>query len=140
MKFFNRLKKAMLSLYIDCQYQLEHDKANLKKASAVGLFVGTAMSTGCVAYAADDIATFGNTIASVIGDIYSATFGVVTVFAALMASIALIVRMTANQQKAATATSWLVRIVVSYVAINCVGLFMKVIDNVTAEYRYSTTS
>ena len=126
----------MLSLYIDCQYQLEHDKKNLHKAFGTGLAIGTALNAGVIAVAADqDIAGFGQTISELIGEIYQATFGVVTVFAALMAIIALIVRMTANQQKAAQATSWLVRIVICYVAINCIGLIVNVINNTTEQYR-----
>lgn len=136
MNFLKRFEKGMLSLYIDCQYQLEHDKKNLHKAFGTGLAIGTALNAGVMAFAADeDIAGFGEKISGLIGEIYDATFGVVTVFAALMAIIALIVRMTANQQKAAQATSWLVRIVICYVAINCIGLIVNVINNTTEQYR-----
>ena len=135
MNLLKRFEKGMLSLYIDCQYQLEHDKKNLHKAFGTGLAIGTALNAGIIACAADDIQGFGNTISKLIGNIYDATFGVVTIFAALMAIIALIVRMTANQQKAAQATSWLVRIVICYVAINCIGLIVNVINNTTKQYR-----
>ena len=60
------------------------------------------------------------------------------VVAALLLVIAFIMRMTASQQKAAQATSWIVRIIICYILVNCIGLFFKVIDSTTSSYRFST--
>ena len=71
-----------------------------------------------------------------LGEIYTSMFSVISILTAILVVAALVVRMNGNQQRAAQATQWLTRIIICYVAINCVGLIMKVIDNTTKGYNY----
>ena len=40
--------------------------------------------------------------------------------------------MTGEPQKAAQATNWITRIIVTYIAINCIGMFFTVMKSITA--------
>lgn len=140
MKFLKRCKNEMTRLYLDILAEAQFSRKKLKAPFAAGLGIGTAMHMGVMALAApDNIAGFGETLVNVVTEVYSAAFGVVTIFAALMLVIAFVIRMQGNQQKAAQATTWITRILVCYVAINCIGLVFTVIENTTAQYRYETT-
>lgn len=46
--------------------------------------------------------------------------------------IAFAVRMAGNPQKAAQATDWIVRIIVCYIGLNCVGLIFKIVQGATS--------
>lgn len=80
---------------------------------------------------AGGIEDFKNNVVTQLKAIYSAAFGIITVAAALLLLIAFAIRMTGNQQKAAQATSWITRIVITYIAINCIGIFFTIMDSVT---------
>lgn len=137
--FLKRAKKEMLLLQIDCMHELSRCKGLLR-----GTYTATAVSStvlGCavVAYADAGEATlqgFSSNVVKIISELWSSAFSIITVLAALLLVIAFGVRMTANQQKAAQATSWITRIILCYVAINCIGILFKVIDSTTAGMGY----
>lgn len=137
--FLKRAKNEMLQLQIDCMNELARSKGFLKGAYTATAVTSSTLLSAVVAYAdeASDISGFATQVTGVITDIYNAAFGVVTVLAAVLLVIAFITRMTANQQKAAQATSWIVRIIVCYIAINCIGLLFSVIDGTVGSHNFN---
>ena len=111
----------------------------LKVALSTGLTSGVIMNMVCIALADDDIVGFGQKLVTLGSEIYDAALGVVSVFAAIMLVIAYILRMNANTQKAALATSWIFRIVVGYLGVNTIGLTFKIIENTTKGMGFMTT-
>jgi len=71
------------------------------------------------AFAADDIWT---KFSSLMQDIYGKILGVSTIIAVTAAAVALVVRMVSRNQRAVDeATTWLKRIVVTWVILNTLG-------------------
>lgn len=139
MEFLKRCKNEVAALYNDCKTEVISNSGKYMRMGRLGLYGCAVASMGISALADDDIAGLGTTIQGIIAEIYSSSLGVVTVLAALLLVIAFIVRMTASQQKAAQATSWIVRIIICYICINCIGLFFTVIDNTTEPYEWNPT-
>lgn len=137
MEFLKRAKKEMLGLQLDVMTELQSNRSAYRPAAGAGLAMGTVMNLATMMLASTvTISGFGAEVKTVVVNIYNAVFPVVTVIAALLLVIAFIVRMTGNQQKASQATSWIVRIIICYVCINCIGLLFKVIDGATTKYRW----
>ena len=120
------------------------NKINRKMTAmcAGSVFAASAFLCSVSAFADnEDIASFGASITAVVAEVYKASFGVITILAALLLIFAFIVRMLAPQQKAQQATSWIIRIIVCYIAINCIGVMFNVIESTTAgmgfDDRYS---
>ena len=104
------------------------------------LFIGSATVGAICNFAmlacADDLDTLGKGITDLIDKVYTVSFPIITGIAVLAAMFAFVMRMTANQQKAAQATSWLVRIGIAYAGVNMVGLLAKVIHGTSkTEWR-----
>lgn len=139
MKALEKIKEEAMSLYIDCLVaaMTPQGKHSIRTSFGVGAFIGTVPGGVAVAFADDDIAGFGKQVLGIVQEIYDAVFSVVTALAAVLAIIALIVRMSGNQQRAAQATQWLIRIISAYIAINCLGIITKVIDRTTEDYRFT---
>ena len=129
MEILDRINSALTETYIACKTELENNSGKYKVWFAGCTTISAAVNGFCIAMAADDIEGLSNTISGKLVEIYSASFGVVTALAALMAMAAWVVRMSGNQQKAAQATSWLIRIALAYIGINLIGLVINVINN-----------
>ena len=127
MNIVDRARDGMIDLYTDVAIQAKANPKANKKSFAVGAAIGVVISSMHVAFATQDVTTFGNSIVNIIANIYDQAFAIVTVLAALLAVAAFIVRMSGNPQRAAQATQWLVRIAIAYVGINSIGVIMKVI-------------
>lgn len=139
MNMMNRINRSLTALYLDCAASIKQDKKALGISGAVGLGIGTipvCLSVAMATQDPQDIEGLGRTVSQVLAKAYTSLFGVVTVFTAIMIICALIVRMNANTQRAQQATQWLTRIIVCYVAINCIGVILKVIDGSFSKYRY----
>ncbi len=138
MSFFERAKKEVRALGVDVMLELDA-KRDIGTKAAPALLGATMLASVVPAFAngGEDIAGLGTSIKTVITNIYSAAFPIVTVLAALMLVIAFIMRMTGSQQTAAKATSWIVRIIICYVLVNCIGLIFKVIENTTSSYKFN---
>jgi len=79
---------------------------------------GMALST-INAFAADDI---WSKFSSLMQDVYGKILGVSTIIAVTAAAVALVVRMVSRNQRAVDeATTWLKRIVVTWVILNTLG-------------------
>lgn len=137
MDFLKRAKKEMRSLGVDIMLDLQANQAKNNKAAVIAMAAGTMASAVVPAFANTDIAGLGSSIQKIVGQLYTASSGVVTVLAALMLVFAFIMRMTGSQQTSAKATSWIVRIIVCYVLYNCIGLIFKVIEATTKDYMYN---
>ena len=122
-----RSKNALMDTYVACQNELATNGKAYKPWFAGGMTVGAFLNMACVAMADNGINELSTTFTNKLTEIYTASFPVITIFAALMAAIAFVTRMTANQQKAAQATSWLIRIAIAYVGVNIIGLIMSTI-------------
>ena len=141
MKILERANNALTSLYFDCMTTIQSDKKALGISGATGVGIGGVANVMTVALASSGdatIKTLSADIVKLLGEIYTSMFSVISVLTAILVVAALVVRMNGNQQRAAQATQWLTRIIICYVAINCVGLIMKVIENTTKEYGYKT--
>lgn len=145
--FLKRAKNEMLRLQFDCMTELQKSKGFLKGTYTVAAVTTSTLLPAVVAFAdptgttgTGSIQGFGQSVTSIITDIYTTSFSIVTVLAAVLLVIAFITRMTANTQKAAQATSWIVRIIVCYIAINCIGLLFSVIDGTIGSYNYNAGS
>ena len=138
MKMVERANRALTSLYFDCLTTMQNDKKALGISGATGISIGVIASSFSVALATEggDETITGTKIAALLSEIYTTMFSVITVLTAILVVAALVVRMNANQQRAAQATQWLVRIIVCYVAINCIGLLLNIIKNTTTDYGY----
>ena len=135
-KILSRCQKALETQMIDMQISLNKHKSLMKKTFGISSTVGAMAALTSLAFASGnasvgDVATFGNQIGQALGNIYDTAFQVITAAAALALLIAFGVRMAGNPQKAAQATDWIVRIIVCYIGLNCVGLIFKIIQGAT---------
>ena len=139
---WNRFCTELYLMLLEAKAKLKSNSKTNKGIFAGSTALGAILNFGLVAIAADeDLTQFSNTVVGKINDIYKAAFPIITAFAVLMAAIAFVTRMTANQQKAAQATSWLVRIAIAYVGVNAVGLIARVIYNsMTPDWRQMPTN
>lgn len=138
MEFLKRAKNSAISLGNEITLELAKQRETCVKMSGWTMGIGTVLYMTSPLYASADISALGTNVKSIVAQLYNAAFPVITVVAALLLVIAFIMRMTASQQKAAQATSWIVRIIICYILVNCIGLFFKVIDSTTSSYRFST--
>mgnify|MGYP000756885599 FL=1 len=129
-KILSRCQKALESQMIDFQISLNKHKALMRKTFGISSTVGAMAALTTFAFA-DDISEFGTKVGSSLNSIWNMAYGVITAAAALALLIAFAVRMAGNPQKAAQATDWIVRIIVCYVGLNCIGLIFKVIKGAT---------
>lgn len=138
-KILSRCQKALESQMIDMQISLDKHKSLMKKTFGISSTVGAMAALTSFAFAGppatttgNGVAEFGSQIGTALGSIYDTAFKVITAAAALALLIAFGVRMAGNPQKAAQATDWIVRIIVCYIGLNCVGLIFKIIQGATS--------
>ena len=136
MALITKIRNKTEKIYTECKSELVENYFQYRKLAS-GTCVATAISCMAVPAFADGISDLSSKATKVITDLYNASFGIVTVLAALLLVIAFIVRMTAGQQKAAQATSWIVRIIVCYLCINCIGLLFSVLDGIAEGSAFS---
>ena len=87
------------------------------------------------AFAADDIWTKFSTLMK---DIYGKVLGVSTIIAVTAAAVALVVRMVSRNQRAVDeATSWLKRIVITWVVLNSLGFIVAYIQPLVEGGKYN---
>jgi hypothetical protein len=140
MNILKRINDVTTDFAVELMTVAKNDKKGRKTAFGVGLLAGMFINCGAVAFADDDIETFGSSIVSIISRVYTQAFTVITALAAVCLVIAFIMRLTANQQKAAQATAWITRILISYIGVNIIGLIFHVIENTTADFKYDETA
>ena len=91
--------------------------------------------TGQTAYAADDI---WSKFSSMMQDIYTKLLGISTIVAVTAAAVALLVRMISRNQRAVDeASSWLKRILVTWVILNTLGFIVAYIQPLVAGGQYT---
>jgi len=91
--------------------------------------------TGQTAYAADDI---WSKFSSMMQDIYTKLLGISTIVAVTAAAVALLVRMISRNQRAVDeASSWLKRILVTWVILNTLGFIVAYIQPLVAGGQYN---
>jgi len=97
---------------------------------------GLALST-VSAFAADDIWTKFSTMMQ---DIYGKVLGVSTIIAVTAAAVALVIRMVSRNQRAVDeATSWLKRIVITWVILNTLGFIIAYLQPLVEGGQYKPT-
>ena len=141
MSLFSKARELSSEIQSEASLELMRNASSYKKAingsMAIGIITGVLGTMSSAFASGTTIADFGTNISDVISSIYQAVFPVFTVIAALLLVIAFIMRMTANQQKAAQATSWIVRFIICYICVNCIGIVFSVIKNTTSKYTAS---
>lgn len=82
--------------------------------------------------------TIWNRFSTIMKDVYSQLVGISTIVAVTAASIALIVRMISRNQRAVDeATSWLKRIVVTWIVLNSLGFIVAYLQPLIAGGNYT---
>ena len=75
---------------------------------------------------------------TIMKDVYGQLVGISTIVAVTMAAIALLVRMISRNQRAVDeATSWLKRIVVTWIVLNSLGFIVAYLQPLIAGGNYS---
>ena len=83
-------------------------------------------------------ASIWDRFSTIMQDIYGELVGISTIVAVTMAAVALIVRMISRNQRAVDeATSWLKRIVVTWIVINSLGFVVAYLQPLIAGGNYS---
>ena len=78
------------------------------------------------------------TFSNVMKDIYNQLLGISTIVAVVAAAIALIIRMVSRNQRAVDeATSWLKRIVVTWIILNTLGFIIAYIQPLISGGQYT---
>ena len=81
--------------------------------------------------------TIWTRFATIMRDVYGQLLGISTIVAVTAASVALLVRMISRNQRAVDeATSWLKRIVVTWVILNTLGFIVAYLQPLIAGGRY----
>lgn len=82
--------------------------------------------------------TIWNRFSTIMKDVYGQLVGISTIVAVTAAAIALIVRMISRNQRAVDeATSWLKRIVVTWIVLNSLGFIVAYLQPLIAGGNYS---
>ena len=105
----------------------------------------TAIATVCAllislqfVFAAEKAETIWDRFSSIMRDLYVHIVAISTIIAVTVAAIALIVRMVSRNQKAVDeATSWLKRIIITWVILNSLGFIVAYIQPLIAGGNYS---
>lgn len=81
--------------------------------------------------------TIWDRFSSIMKDVYGQLVGISTIVAVTMAAIALLVRMISRNQRAVDeATSWLKRIVVTWIVLNSLGFIVAYLQPLIAGGNY----
>ena len=115
--------------------QIGKGKKHLQTAywSLVGL--ASAMLVSLQPVMAD---TIWDRFSTIMKDVYGQLVGISTIVAVTMAAIALLVRMISRNQRAVDeATSWLKRIVVTWIVLNSLGFIVAYLQPLIAGGNYS---
>jgi len=124
------LKKEVLGMV----RQMEKGKKRLQTAywSLVG--VASALLISLQPVMAD---TIWDRFSTIMKDVYGQLVGISTIVAVTMAAIALLVRMISRNQRAVDeATSWLKRIVVTWIVLNSLGFIVAYLQPLIAGGNY----
>ena len=82
--------------------------------------------------------TIWDRFSKIMKDVYGQLVGISTIVAVTAAAIALIVRMVSRNQRAVDeATSWLKRIVVTWIVLNSLGFIVAYLQPLTAGGNYT---
>ena len=82
--------------------------------------------------------TIWNRFSTIMKDVYGQLVGISTIVAVTAAAIALIVRMISRNQRAVDeATSWLKRIVVTWIVLNSLGFIVAYLQPIIAGGNYT---
>ncbi len=82
--------------------------------------------------------TIWDRFSTIMKDVYGQLVGISTIVAVTMAAIALLVRMISRNQRAVDeATSWLKRIVVTWIVLNSLGFIVAYLQPLIAGGNYS---
>ena len=89
-------------------------------------------------FAAEKTETIWDRFSSIMRDFYVHIVAISTIIAVTVAAVALIVRMVSRNQKAVDeATSWLKRIIITWVSLNSLGFIVAYIQPLIAGGNYS---
>ena len=88
------------------------------------------------AFAADD--TIWSRFSTIINDVYGELVGISTIVAVTAAAVALLVRMISRNERAVSeATSWLKRIVVTWIVLNTLGFVVAYLQPLIQGGQYT---
>ena len=99
----------------------------------IGLISGLILSVQMV-FAEDIWARFS----TIMKDVYGEVVGISTIVAVTAAAIALLVRMISRNQRAVDeASSWLKRIVIAWIVLNCLGFVVAYLQSLISGGSYT---
>ena len=98
--------------------------------------VGTAIFSLQLVLAADD--TIWTQFTAVLKDIYGKLLGISTIVAVVATAVALLVRMISRNQRAVDeATSWIKRILITWIILNTLGFIIAYLQGFVSGGRYT---
>lgn len=102
-------------------------------------FVGSASALLCVVQPVFAASTIWDRFSAIMQDIYGQIVAISTLVAVTVAAIALVVRMVSrNQRSVDEATSWLKRIVITWIILNSLGFIVAYLQPLIAGGSYSS--
>ena len=115
--------------------QLVSGKRRLRKAYWVMVGVASVLIVSVQPVMAE---TIWDRFSTIMQDIYGQLVGISTIVAVTMAAIALLVRMISRNQRAVDeATSWLKRVVVTWIILNTLGFIVAYLQPLIAGGQYT---
>ena len=115
--------------------QLVSGKRRLRKAYRAMVGVASVLIVSVQPVMAE---TIWDRFSTIMQDIYGQLVGISTIVAVTMAAIALLVRMISRNQRAVDeATSWLKRVVVTWIILNTLGFIVAYLQPLIAGGQYT---
>ena len=106
--------------------------------SAVGMATATMLSLQPVLATGTGTATIWNRFSTILKDVYGQVVAISTIVAVTVASIALLIRMISRNQRAVEeATSWLKRIIVTWIILNSLGFVVAYLQPLSQGGNYT---
>lgn len=106
--------------------------------SAVSMLAMTIISLQPVLAGEKKADTIWSRFSTIMKDVYGEIVGISTIVGVTAAAIALVIRMVSRNQRAVDeATSWLKRIVITWIVLNCLGFIVAYLQPLIAGGKYT---
>lgn len=114
------------------------EKLKRKTSPAVIYWSFVAVASAVIISIVPVYADIWDTVSSMVKDVYGQIVGISTIVAVTVAAIALVVRMISRNQRAVDeATTWLKRIVVTWIILNTLGFIVAYLQPLIAGGQYT---
>lgn len=109
-----------------------------KELSVIVYWAAVAVAAAVIISITPVYADIWDTVSTMVKDVYGKIVGISTIVAVTVAAIALVVRMISRNQRAVDeATTWLKRIVVTWIILNTLGFIVAYLQPLIAGGQYT---